>query len=402
MALTDAWLKANANRPREGELVKSDRDGLSVRVSPKGRLTFQMRYRYDGKPSRIKLGTYPRFTLKQARNECLRIRGLLDEGHNPKLVKAAEKDKVVTRESFETSFTNWFKKNRWGEVIRPSEQLASFEIHVFPYIGKVPPGDIPILSWVSEIERIAAKVPSIAQRIITNIKKYYMWAHRMNVVQNNPVATLSAKVDFKIEKRVIRRTLNDDELRWLWQAFRGTRVTTKKIIMYKLVLLTGCRMIELRLSEKEHFNLDEKVWVVPEKISKTSRLIVRPIIDEIVPLLKLAFALSGKERWVFVSDSTGEPFSGPTVRDAVDSFDNYITKKMGEVMSPWTPHDLRRTARTKLSEHTLPDICEIILAHKLGGMKDVYDQYTYVKEQREALTRLFYQIEGIVGSGKVI
>ncbi|RJX83787.1 DUF4102 domain-containing protein, partial [Escherichia coli] len=38
-------------------MVKSDRDGLSVRVSPKGRVVFQYRYQWAGKGERLDIGT---------------------------------------------------------------------------------------------------------------------------------------------------------------------------------------------------------------------------------------------------------------------------------------------------------------------------------------------------------
>lgn len=75
MALSDAWLKANKDKPRDKVEVKTDRDGLSVRVSPKGKITFQLRYRYNGKAMRMDIGTYPGTSLKEARTEVDRLRG---------------------------------------------------------------------------------------------------------------------------------------------------------------------------------------------------------------------------------------------------------------------------------------------------------------------------------------
>lgn len=40
MALNDSWLKANNSKPRDKVEVVTDRDALSIRVSPKGKLTF--------------------------------------------------------------------------------------------------------------------------------------------------------------------------------------------------------------------------------------------------------------------------------------------------------------------------------------------------------------------------
>lgn len=55
MTLTDTWLKANDGKERAALAERCDREGLGVRITPKGKITFQMRYRYQGKPRRLDL-----------------------------------------------------------------------------------------------------------------------------------------------------------------------------------------------------------------------------------------------------------------------------------------------------------------------------------------------------------
>src|SRR5690349_11337010 len=74
MAISDAWLKANSGKLRDTREEKVDRDGFGVRVTPKGKITFQLRFRYDGRPCRLDLGTYPLMSLKDARAETQRLR----------------------------------------------------------------------------------------------------------------------------------------------------------------------------------------------------------------------------------------------------------------------------------------------------------------------------------------
>ena len=59
MALTDTWLKANNGKERAALEERSDRDEPGVRVTPTGKITFQLRYRYDGSAKRLDLGSYP-------------------------------------------------------------------------------------------------------------------------------------------------------------------------------------------------------------------------------------------------------------------------------------------------------------------------------------------------------
>ncbi len=53
MALTDTWLRKNLGKERSKLHTESDQEGLSVRVSLKGKITFQVRFRYNGKQVRI-------------------------------------------------------------------------------------------------------------------------------------------------------------------------------------------------------------------------------------------------------------------------------------------------------------------------------------------------------------
>lgn len=57
MALSDSWLKANHGKERPRLAERGDRDGLGVRITPKGKITFQLRFRSGGKFSRLGLGT---------------------------------------------------------------------------------------------------------------------------------------------------------------------------------------------------------------------------------------------------------------------------------------------------------------------------------------------------------
>ncbi|PHM45969.1 integrase [Xenorhabdus mauleonii] len=66
MALSDTKLRSIHGKPYQGKSEITDIDGLSVRVSPKGVITFQCRYRLDGKQHRVSIGRYPAISLRDA------------------------------------------------------------------------------------------------------------------------------------------------------------------------------------------------------------------------------------------------------------------------------------------------------------------------------------------------
>lgn len=69
MALTETWLKANNKKLRDKTIEKTDRDDLNVRLSPKGKITYTLRYLYVGKAGRVDIGSYPLIFLKEARKK---------------------------------------------------------------------------------------------------------------------------------------------------------------------------------------------------------------------------------------------------------------------------------------------------------------------------------------------
>src|SRR5579863_5067682 len=109
MVLTDAWLKAKNGKERDKVYEKADRDGLGARVTPKGKVVFQMRYRYNGSANakRLDLGTYPSMSLKEARAEALRLRGKQEQGHDPKIVRLVERQSIASAASVEALFRLW-------------------------------------------------------------------------------------------------------------------------------------------------------------------------------------------------------------------------------------------------------------------------------------------------------
>lgn len=87
MALSDTWLKSNNGKVRDATQVINDRDGLSVRISPKGKIVFQMRYRFNNASKRMDIGTYPMMSLKEARAEVAENKKELDKGRDPLQLK---------------------------------------------------------------------------------------------------------------------------------------------------------------------------------------------------------------------------------------------------------------------------------------------------------------------------
>jgi hypothetical protein len=193
MALTDTRLKAQNGRARAAVEEHGDRDGMGVRITPQGKITFQLRYRYHGTGKRLDLGSYPLMSLKEARAEAQRLRGQHEQGHDPKVVRLLEKQAILQADSVEQLFRAWHEaycvKNKKGH----HDILRSFEIHVFPSIGKLPAEKVTLHEWLGLLEKQAAIRPGIAERILINAKQMLKWAVRRRLIPASPLAGINAK-----------------------------------------------------------------------------------------------------------------------------------------------------------------------------------------------------------------
>ena len=371
MALSDSWLKANSGKKREKRIEKTDRDGLSVRVTPHGKIIFQIRYRYSGKLARLDIGTYPLMALKDARTESQRLRARLEQGHDPRVIKQLEKQAIATADSVEDLFRHWYhaycKKNKKSH----HEILRSFELYVFPKIGKLPAEQITFHHWLDLLENRAQKTPSIAERILSNGKQMLKWAVRRRLISSNVIADINAVEDLNVKKGVGTRSLNDEEIKLTWLAVNKSRMSPKNKLFLKLCLFYGCRNGELRVSEKSHFDFDKAVWTVPaenHKLGKvTKKPLLRPIIPEVAPLIAEAFALSGDSQYVF-TNRDAEKVMGQSAPIALPyGVMQYLRRHHNFEMEHWSVHDLRKTARTNFSTLTDPHIAEIMLGISCRG-----------------------------------
>ena len=402
MAITDTWLKANVNKVRPVLTEQADRDGLGVRVTPKGKVVFQLRYRYDGQHSRVDLGSYPALGLKDARAEAQRLKARLEQGHDPRIVRALEKQAILKADSVESLFRQWYesycKRNKKGH----HDVLRSFELHVFPRIGKLPADQVTLHEWLAVLEEHAEVRPGIADRILTNAKQMLKWGVRRRLIPSNPLVEVNARQDLQIRKVAGARSLSDDEVARVWRAMDRSRMAAKNKLFLKLCLIYGCRNGELRASEKSHFDFGKKLWTIPpanHKLGKsTGKPLLRPITPRIESLLKEAAALSPESRFLFTNSGSAEPMGTSAPLALPYNVMQWLRRHENYEMQHWSVHDLRKTARTNFSTLTEPHIAEIMLGHRLPGTWQVYDHYDYLPEQAKALEAWTERLERLTAA----
>ncbi len=390
MAITDAWLKSNSGKPGDKIREKADRDGLGARVTRKGKIVFQMRYRYNGSANarRLDLGTYPAMSLKKARAEHLRLREKQEQGHDPKVIRLTEKTAIVEAPLVEALFRLWYEKYCKTAKKGHHEVLRTFELYVFPKIGKLPAQEVTLHHWLELLEAQAKLRPHIAERILVNAKQMLKFGLKRKLISANALSDIYARGDLQVIKREDLRALSDEEISYVWKAIDRSRIAKKNKLFLKLCLFFGCRNGELRLSRKADFDLNKELWTVPPEHhklgKKTGKPLLRPIIPQIKPLIEEAMELSGIHTHMFLNTQDNEPMGKGAPLALPYNIMQWLRRHEKYEMAHWSVHDLRKTARTNFSTLTQPHVAEVMLGHRLPGTWQTYDHYTYLKEQAAA------------------
>ncbi len=401
MPITETWLKANAGKPREKVEEKSDRDSLSARVSAKGKITFQIRFRFDGKGARIDLGSYPLISLKEAREKALDVRSLIEKGIDPRVEKKLEKINQDRESlSFKGIFDEWHEKYLFKNKKSANDIYRSFELYVFKEFGDLPANRISVRNWLNLLEPLAEQKPSITERILSNTKQMYNWAIKRELCVLNPLANIDSKEDLHIEYIPKDRTLNDQEIAYIWQGLMRSRMYIRNRIFVQLCFIYGCRSGELRTAKKEHIDRDSMTWIIPPENhkngEKTRKPLIRPLIPETLQLFDLAATLNDSEYLFVTTKNKHQPVSRGALLSLPYDLTEYLFREEQVTLDHWSLHDLRRTFRTNMSTITEPHIAEIMLGHVLPVIWRTYDKHDYLDEQKEALTKWVERLRQIV------
>lgn len=397
--LSDTWLRTNSGKAIAKPIEKADRDGLSVRVSAKGKIVFQVRFRHDGKAARLDLGTYPMMTLKQAREALVKYKADIEQGIDPrvskKLAKKANTEAVTVNALFELWYAAYCSESKKSHT----QIKRSFEIHVFPEIGDLTVEKLSTLAWCEVIEGVMKTSPMIAVRLLSNAKQMLNWGVRRQLIAVNVLQSLTPKADFNVVRKPKTRSLSHDEIKVLWTALSSSHISPKNMIFVKLCLIYGCRNGELRLAKKSDFDFDKLVWTIPTENHKTGKRtgksLIRPIIPETNELFLNLMRLSGSE-YLIETHGSRKPLSSSASISLPYHLRQWIRSHLGVEMAHWSLHDLRRTARTNFSELAPPHVCEAALGHAFNGVWGVYDQYDYLTEQHALLTVWVERLRGLV------
>lgn len=400
--LTDLQVRKMPLKGHRYEVL--DGNGLYVRVHPSGAKSWIFRYNFEGVARRMTLGAYPGVTMAMARERHAVAVSDLQRGIDPGAKAKEVKSKRKAAPNFEELLSEFWEMEL-GKTPSGSERWRLVKKDALTPWRKKKVKDITRRDAVILLDLVRERAPITANRLQGVLVRMFNFAAERGIIKHSPLVGMR-----KTREVSRKRTLTDAEIKALWAALH---LENKDIDIYrvtklalKLILLTGQRPGEIAGMAWDEIDADAMLWNIPASRMKGAE-------PQIVPICPMAWAVIEEARTYNGNDCPFVFRSSHKLAEAITrpSITRAISRHWSEIEGieqAFTPHDLRRTVRTKLAELGIGDIvAERLLGHKLQGMLAIYNQHPYLKEKRHALERWENRLAQIVSisehsKGKII
>jgi len=405
---TDALLKG-AKAPLTGRVELSDMrcPGLEFRLTPTGARSFSFRFRdpTGGAVTRATIGPYPDISLSDARGAADTLRGKVAKGINPVTEKRRDREDAGSK-TFRALSDRYIEEHAKRFKRSADADVRNLRLHILPKWSKRRYDHIGRADVIELVEGIVKDgSPVQANRVQALISTIFSFAVDADLVSANPCSRLRKR---GAENRETR-TLSDAEIKQLWRRAVVPPVTRRVGLALRLVLLTGCRPGEaagINRSELHDIKTPANAaWLLPADRSKNGREHLVPLPALAVRTINSALELiSDEDEFVFPSPvEKGGPITGHALTVAMRRLGDKIegSAAMTWKADPPSPHDLRRTVATRLSQSGVAaeDVSAVLNHVRSDVTGKHYDHYQRAAEKRRALNTWATELSAIVGDG---
>ena len=363
--LTDTKIK-NAKSKNKAYTL-SDGQGLQLLVKPDHTKIWEFYFISPTTQKRRKTSfkSFPRISLKQAREKRTKYLTLIDEGIDP--IDFLKKEKVQAKNdtSFESVAIEWMEKQK--DDLAPStykRKLALIKNDVISQLKRRAISSIEHQEVVSILENKSLTAPETAKRLFSYLDNLWRYATMKGYCKFNIIAN--------IHKSILKKTPNNSYakitdliiLRELINAIYNYDGHFTTVNVLKFVLHVPLRASNLVSLEWKFIDFDKKLLIIPRELmkNKNSNLpdFKMPLSNEVIEILKEQHKLTSNRKYIFIGDSGKHmhPETGNQVLKKLD-FNNEDKGRKQRM------HSFRGTFRSIVeTEHDSSDtVKEIALDH---------------------------------------
>ena len=366
-------------------LSRADGDGLTFTLSEFGTATWVLRYSRGPRRREVTLGNYPDMGLAEARKRARALRVQVDDGKDPATEKKVEKARARKAMTVGQLCDDYIDK-RFGALSKSTTDLYAGLIDgvIRPKLGSLNVETVTPADVVYMIEN-CGRPWSVCSTMLVLLRTVFGHAVSKRQINFNPATGIDLKsVLGDAPPKRKRVMLLKDEMTTLLVDIDNL-MGRPNGLMFRILLATCVRSIELITAEKDLIDLDRGSWRVRGEATKTKQEFLVPLAPLVIEWFRELIALSGDSKWLCPARAkTKGPghVSRTVLRDAVKkAFD-----ERGLDIRRFTPHDTRSTAKGHLRNMGFSrEISEIALNHKLKGIEGVYDVREEIPERRAAM-----------------
>jgi len=383
---TDKQIKALKAKEKTYDLREGTGEGFGIRVLPSGTKSWFTIYRRGQEKVRLSLGQYPAVSLAKARERHGEIRDLLKQGKDPSQLRRDKK----AADSVDGLIDDYLERYAKAKKRTWQEDERILKKDVSSAWGKRKAYQVTRKDVIALVEKISKRGPIMANRTLACVRKMFRWAVSVGILEISPCQDIEAP-----GKEVRKdRVLTMEEIKKMWQGLSSANMSDEVKRILCLILVTAQRPGECAAICWEEIDFDGRWWTIPADKAKNGmahrvyltdlamEILGCPGVGPVFPSPKNKNEDKAKERKPIHVNALAH-----AVRRSSDKFD----------LAKFTPHDLRRTAASRMTEAGIPRLTVAkILNHAENGVTAIYDRHSYDGEKRAALELWSKKLEGAI------
>jgi integrase len=366
-------------KPEEKKKIIREGRGFALQVMPSGIKTFLYIYTFKDKRKNLYLGQYPFLTLAEARVKYNEAYNKVQAGENPAEAPKTKEENPTSFGHFAKLYLKWSAANHalaWYKTVK-----LSLNNDVLPSWQDTPIAEIRRRDAITLLERVAARAPGQAKNVHKVARAVFEYAIDREYLEANPMLKLSRIIP-SLRPVVKKRILSASEIRLAWHALTEGTGDERTKAAIKLVLVTAQRPGEVASMHRSQ--IEGNWWTMENtKNKEVHRVYLTPTALELI---------GEEEGFIFPSYRMASGYISRQTLSQHLATRNYFD------LPKWTPHDLRRTARTEMARIGVPEeYAEAVLNHKKQGIVKVYNLHQYADEKKAALLLWEAELLRIIG-----
>lgn len=353
--LTDKTIKGAATKEKPYKLA--DTEQMYLLVHPNGSKYFRMDYHFGGRRKTKALGVYPTTSLLAARQARDEAKEVLKNGRDP---NEKNVESVEVADSF-GAIADEYVRERLIESDPPKAQVTiDKNKYLIENLAK-PIRDTPIRDLTAaDILKLIKGLEAngqieTAHRLRTTIGSVCRYAISQLKLDADPTGALRGSLKPRNAKS--QPSITDERKFGQMLQLIDRRIGQPQITAaLKLMALCYPRPVECRTAKWEDVDLVERVWHIPEYVTKKRRAHDIPLSKQAVAVFKEIRKLTGNGELVFPSHNPKTPISENAMNQAL--------RRMGISGDEHVSHGFRASASTILNNRGFDmRVIEVSLAH---------------------------------------